>query len=808
MTETKSPNLTPRAKKAFKRAKEFAVDNYHMDIDSAHLFYGCLSNLSEDLVLTLENNEISSSPLDYKDLLLKFFDKNPKDYKKDFEQDFKREEIDKIISYAQKLSEIYEHDYIGIEHLTYATLENSEKLCSFLTKEKIDVENFKALIKKNIENILMPSQKKEKVSEEKPHQTASVNERKKIKPLELYCSLLNEDAIAGKFNKISGRDKEIDELIEIISKRSKSNAVLIGESGVGKTAIVEGLAQRIVSQNVPSNLLSLQIYSVDLTSMISGTKYRGEFEERLKQLISVASKYENIVLFFDEIHNIIGAGSNAGTLDAANILKPALARGELKCIGATTASEYKKYFEKDSAIKRRFDPIFVSVPSAEKTKEIVSNCIDYYESFHNVKYESEIIQMIVNLCEKYIPHKNFPDKAFDMIDSIGAKVKIKNRQIPEEIKSLQAYLLETLYALDDEVNPEEDEYCKNLLVQYVAAMGEFNEYVKNQVFEITKSDVVEVFSEKTSLSKESISTDNSEFLHFQKNIEQEVFGQSENIKEITDILSCAKVGLNDNNKPLASLFFVGPTSVGKTHTAKKIAKYFFGNEQSFIQINMSEYQDKSGINKLIGASVGYIGSDQGGILTEFVKNNPNCVVLFDEAEKCDPDILNLLLHLLDEGYVNDNLNNKISFNKSIVIFTSNVGHENKDKVSMGFVNDFVPQSDVYREAIKRHLKPEFIARVDAILVFNELKDKEYQKIISKEISEIENKLKQQNIKISFGDGVVEFILNSLKIEKLHARNIKEIVKSKIQIPISKFIIQNPEKSDFSVNFVDNTINIH
>jgi ATP-dependent Clp protease ATP-binding subunit ClpA len=300
---------------------------------------------------------------------------------------------------------------------------------------------------------------------------------------------------------------------------------------------------------------------------------------------------------------------------------------------------------------------------------------------------------------------------------------------------------------------------------------------------------------------------NNEFLNFQTNIEKEVFGQSENIEKITNILSCAKVGLNDPNKPLASLFFVGPTSVGKTYTAKKIAKHFYGNEKSIIQINMSEYQDKTGMSKLIGANAGYVGFDQGGLLTEFVRNNPNCVVLFDEVEKCDPEILNLLLHLLDEGYVNDNLNNKISFNQCIVILTSNIGHENQNKSSMGFINDQPDLDKSYKDSVKKYLKPEFVARINSIVVFNELKDKEFESIINSEISLIKQKLKQQNIKINFDKESVKFILNSLKLEKLHARSIKDVIKNQLQIPISKFIIQNSKKSNISVKCIDNAIKI-
>lgn len=800
-------NLTPRAKKAYKHAKEFAIQNAHKEINNAHLCYGCLKNLSEDLIISLEINEINIYSINHENLLMDYFKKYPDDFINDFSTGSWEKETSNIISYAQKLSEIYEHDYIGIEHIFYSILENSEKICSLFEDQKINVSFLKKIIKSYIEDLLgEPEEQLEKLTEEKPFQSKP-NEIKKNKSLDLYCSYLNREAADGKFNFISGRDKEINEVIEIISKKIKSNAILIGEGGVGKTAIIEGLAQKIMKQDVPANLFNLKIYSVDLASMIAGTRYRGEFEERFKQLIKEASDDENIILFFDEIHNIIGTGSSEGSLDASNILKPALARGNFKCIGATTNAEYKKYFEKDGAMKRRFDAVVINAPSKEQTKEIIINCIDSYEQFHSVSYGPRIINLIIELCDKYIPHKNFPDKAFDIIDLVGAKVKIKNFELPKEIKDLQEYLLKVLKEIGSSGDKDEQEYCQDLLMQYIFCIKEFNESISSKKSNIKKSDVLKIISEKTGLSEDCIMMNSNEFLNFQTNIEKEVFGQSENIEKITDILSCAKVGLNDQNKPLASLFFVGPTSVGKTHTAKKIAKHFYGNEKSIIQINMSEYQDKTGMSKLIGANAGYIGFDQGGLLTEFVRTNPNCVVLFDEVEKCDPEILNLLLHLLDEGYVNDNLNNKISFNKSIVILTSNIGHENKEKTSMGFINDQPNLEDSYKDSVKKYLKPEFVARINSIIVFNELKDKEFESIINYEISLIQQKLKQQDIKINFDKQTVELILNSLKSDKLHARNIKDIIKNKLQIPISKFIIQNPKKSNILIKCIDNSIKI-
>jgi len=805
-------NLTPRAKKAYKTAKEFAKEHGHGFINNSHLFYGCLTNLSEDLTMMMEIDDIIIEDKNYKSLIIKYSQDHQDDFYDEF---FKRgwhKETEDIISYAQKLAELYENDYIGIEHLFYSILENSSELCSFLSKEKIDITKLKEIVKSHIESFSdtpkLQKEHQEKSLEQKDiAKSRNFEAKRNAKPFEKHCTFLNAKALAGSFTNISGRDKEIDELIEILSKKIKSNAILIGEAGVGKTAIVEGLAQRIVLNEVPANLINAEIYSVDMASMISGTRYRGEFEEKFKALIEAASELPNVILFFDEIHNIVGAGSSEGSLDAANMLKPALARGSFKCIGATTTNEYKKYFEKDGAMKRRFDSILIEAPSKDQTKKIIANCIGDYESFHHVKYDSKAIDIIVNLCDSYIPHKNFPDKAFDIIDLVGARVKIKNIKLPKDIQDLQDYLTERLLNDEPFEDDKDERECQDILASYVAAIQEFNESLFKKKFKIKASDIIEVVAEKSGLSKESISIDANDFSSFQENIEKEVFGQSKNIEEISDILSCAKVGLNDPNKPLCSLFFVGPTSVGKTYTAKKIAKHFYGNEKSFIQINMSEYQEKTGISKLIGANAGYVGYEQGGLLTEFVRNNPNCVVLFDEVEKCDPEILNILLHLLDEGYVNDNLNNKISFTKSIVILTSNVGHDKKEKKSMGFINDSESSEDIYKDAVKKYLKPEFVARINNILVFNELAEEQLELIVSSEIKIIEEKLKEKNIKITFDSSAKNLILKKIKTEKLHARNIKDLVRSEFQVPISKFIIKNQKSQKILVKIIDNELKI-
>ena len=808
MMGTNNFNLTPRAKKAYKRAKQIANDNAHSIINESHIFFGCLENLSEDLTMLFELNDIFIEKVDSNSLILEYLNLNPSKFNSEdiFDLTSWHPETSDIIAYAQKLSEIYENDYIGIEHIFYSILENCENLCVFLVSKNIDVVEIKNIVKNHIDSFSDGQAENNSGQETKAHiQNPTKQQSKNKSALAKYCKHLNTEALVGSFASISGREKEINELIEILSKKTKSNAIIVGEAGVGKSAIVEGFAHKIATNDIPANLIGSDIYSVDMALMISGTRYRGEFEERFKSVIDEALQNDKIILFFDEIHNIIGAGSSEGSLDAANILKPALARGGFKCIGATTNREYKKYFEKDSAIKRRFDYIPIDPPSKEQTKKMIEKSIESYENFHNVHYSPQIIETVINLCDSYIPHKNFPDKAFDIIDLVGSRVKIKNIKLPKTLKDTQDILMERLMNDRSFESKEEEDSYDILIESYIKEMTSFNENIFKNKFKIKISDVINVVSQKSGLSEDSISVDLNIFSNFKSKIENEIFGQSENLEKITNVLSCAKVGLNDPNKPLCSFFFVGPTSVGKTYTAKKIAKYFFGNEKSFIQINMSEYQDKTAISKLIGANAGYVGFEQGGLLTEFVKNNPNCVVLFDEVEKCEPEILNLLLHLLDEGYVNDNQNSQISFRKSIVILTSNIGHDKKDKRSVGFLDTEEDSDLVYKDAVKKYLKPEFVARINDILVFNPLSQKELELIISVELDAICLKLKKKNISILLNKTINKFILDKLELKEAHARNIKGEVISKIQIPLSKFIIQNPKSTKISAKIVDNEL---
>tara|TARA_R100000808_G_C2155513_1_gene168333 strand:+ start:3011 stop:5440 length:2430 start_codon:yes stop_codon:yes gene_type:complete len=799
-------NLTPKAKKGLKDAKKFAEANGHALVTTEHLIYGCLVNLSDSCALKLKGYGV---PLEQKEFVKIFKDyasKNTKIFESTKGQGGWHEDVNEVILFAKEFSDQFDSYFIGVEHILYVILDMEGPFIAHLRENAIDPLHAKDVIETHVlESSIPPTDQIKNILQIQGKRNFSLQEEEQrpVSHLSKYCINLNERFLDKQSSKISGRDDETNELIEILSKKNKSNAILVGEAGVGKTAIVEGLAQRIVSQTVPPHMSLMQICGVDISAMVAGTKYRGEFEERFKSLISEAEKEPNIILFFDEIHTIIGAGNSEGAVDASNMLKPALARGDIKCIGATTSQEYKKFFEKDTAMKRRFDKIVVEEPSKADTKKIVMEALPFYEDFHHVDYKEEDIDTILDLAEKFLSNKRFPDKAFDLVDQIGARTRIKYVPVSSQMASARKKFCDFLVknGEDKELNEEQFTVLLKDYLQELAASGK----PKGRKQKIRQKDIIAVFTEKTGLSPKTIAKNNSAFINFPKHMNSEIFGQEENIETIHNALSCAKAGLNDPQKPLSNFLFIGGTSVGKTFTAKKIAKYFYGNEKSFLQLNMSEYQDKTAISKLIGANAGYVGYEDGGLLTEFVRNNPNCVVLFDEVEKCDPKILDLLLHILDEGYATDNLNREIDFRRTVIVMTSNIGHSEKSKRSMGFVPTQETDSDIYKKSLEKHLRPELLARLDEILFFNELNDSHLLKIINQELKHIATRLLDRGIELSYNSSVKKLIFNKAKRKNSHARQIKNLVKSTIQVPLSEFIVKNRKIEKISLKVVDKSL---
>lgn len=793
-------NLTPRAKKAYKAAKDSATGLGHSTTNNVHVFLGCLMNAPDSFWNHLKSNEIEIRLESVEDIIASYSDSNPEFF---FTDDSWHPEVKKTMQVAHDLSEAQEQYYIGIEHILCAILETSEDICAYLNGSAID-----ALYLRDIIFLAMNegySVDGESIEGEEEISLGLENIDSAHRVLSRFSTSLNLNYIAGRLPEVHGRDAEIDKAVEILGRKNKCNVILIGEPGVGKTAIAEGLTRKIIDAQVPMSLLGHEVFLVDMGAMISGTRYRGEFEERFHAFIKAAESIPNCVLFFDEIHTLLGTGGGGeGTLDASNMLKPALARGTIKCIGATTLKDYKKTFEKDGALKRRFQPLEIGEPDVDQMKDIVSNCIGKYEEFHGVKYSSEILDLAVGLCDRYLPHLNFPDKAFDIIDLVGARTKTRKTFLPETLlkkhQELTALVNKNKGSLDVEGGEGEE-----LLKDYTSGMHDLYERFSRSKITVKQKDIVDIVAERAGIDSKSISTSGGVVLEFLDKMKSEVFGQDPVLEEIDDILICSKAQLNDDGKPLASLLFVGPTSVGKTFTSKKIAEHFLGNKESFLHINMGEFMEKGSINKLIGTSSGFIGYEEGGLLTDFLSKRPVSVVLFDEIEKAHPKVLDILLSLLEEATITDNTNTVINCSKAIFVMTTNIGHAERTAAAnqIGFGSDEnEPPKDTYLKTVKKTLRPELVARLDAMLAFEDLGDAELEEIIKTEIGKIRVGLKKQGVRLSCGSPVVKLILDKVKGNKLHARDIVGLVKKEIKVPVSRNLLSRVKTSKITVKALD------
>lgn len=745
MMDVDKIKFTSSANRSIEALKTFVVSKNHNIANSSHIFYLCLTNVNDSFMEFVESRGIELKIETLDKLIDKACKKNPDNFISATVEYRLCESVNDLIRKAFSIAHTYGHWYVGVEHLVYAFLEQDSDFNSLMFEAGIDTEHLKlsCLAFLSGENAFDDGFEYEE-DEDEDDEDSNPN----IDVFQKYCSNLNVAVQQEGFPKVSGRDREIQLIEEILCRKTKSNCVLVGEAGTGKTTIVEGLAQIISQEDYSGPLQGKVIYSLDLSSIVAGTKYRGQFEDRFNKLLIKLKQMKNVILFIDEIHTIIGTGSREGSQDLANMLKPALARGEISCIGATTSTEYKKYFEKDPALTRRFHPINVEEPSSDEVLKMLKGAIPSYESHHNIIFSNKVIEETVKMCEVYLPNQRFPDKAFDVIDQASSKARIKG--------STKVHIDDVCDVIADKIG-----VCVNTI-------------------------------------KES---KNNKFSEFEANVCKKVFGQKENVKKIYETLACAKAGFKDKNKPIASFFFVGPTSVGKTFTAKQIAKNFYGNENSFLQLNMSEYQESTSISRLIGASAGYVGYEDGGLLTEFVRKNPNSLILFDEAEKCNPNILNLLLQILDEAKLTDNLNRTVDFSRTIVVLTSNIGADMSSKNQMGFVIDDVSTEQAYKISVRKALAPELVARIDDIVVFDNLDRDSLIKIVESKLQEIQKTLNDKKINVNFEFGA-DFFLPKESFGSDHARNIKKTIREKVEIPLSQFIVKNPKKKNISAKMLD------
>jgi ATP-dependent Clp protease ATP-binding subunit ClpC len=612
----------------------------------------------------------------------------------------------------------------------------------------------------------------------------------------------------GKLDPVIGREKEIIRIAQILSRRKKNNPIIIGEPGCGKTAIVEGLAMKIFSGDCPKNLLDKRIVNLDINSVVAGTKYRGQFEERLKVIIEELGANPNIIVFIDEIHTIVGAGNASGSLDASNIFKPALARGEIQCIGATTLDEYRTNFEKDGALERRFQKVTVDGASMEETFQILLNSKERYESFHKVSYSDEVLKACVKLADRYITDREFPDKAFDILDEVGARCQL-DMKIPQVIEDLKTKASEIKQLKIDVVKKQNYEQAaelrdkeRKIIAKLDSEKKKFEEEMSQSKREITLELVYDVVSTMTKIPVNKMSIDDTKALvDLDKTLQQKVVGQDEAVLKIVKSIRRNRLGIKDPNRPIGSFIFLGSTGVGKTHLAKQLAKEIFGTEDSLIRVDMSEYQEKHTISKLVGAPPGYVGYDEGGQLTEQVKNKPYSVILFDEVEKAHKDIFSVLLQIMDDGHVTDSLGRKINFRNTMIIMTSNLGVKKLQDFGTGigfgsskYSND-EKKKEVLMKEMKNFFSPEFLNRIDDIITFNSLNDESIKKIAEIEMKKLFSRLTDMNYKINYDQSVIDFISKVGYDDTYGARPLKRAIQDKIEDLISEEVLKGNIKEN-------------
>ena len=792
MTMELKPNFTPRAQEAIIGSRNIAEKFNKRMITENHL---CLSVARTQSISIAEfYSACSIDPAKINTFIKNKLQKgaNPPRNKSYFSSKFK-ELLNGAINQAKK----FEHDYVGVEHILLSILNSEETLfCTFLKTEGIDLDQAKLAIRARFlvsEMEKEPSRARAETSIQS--EVAGMAPSSQNANLLKYSINFNNLASEGKFDNVIGRDQEIKDMSEVLCRRSKNNPILLGEPGVGKTAVVEGLAQSIVNGNATDFLVNKTIYALDLAGMIAGTKYRGQFEERLKKVMEEISSDKSSILFIDEIHTLVGAGSAEGTMDAANILKPLLARGEIMCIGATTRGEYRKSILKDGALDRRFQPILVEEPSEQECLEILDGIKERYESFHGVTYSEDSILKAVKLSNRYILDRYLPDKAIDLLDQAGSKAKIRGFKRPEEAIKIEEEIAKLYKKEESSSEPHLIIKKREKLVEkYTSIIEDWaNEAVKKKI-NVQKSDIYKVLTQKTGIPTEDLNqSDKERVLNLKCNLKKTVIGQDEAVDEISKSILRNKAGLNVESRPIGSFLFLGSSGVGKTYLAKKLCGLMFGGESSIIQLDMSEFSEKSSASKILGSAPGYVGYEEGGSIIEKIKKKPHSVVLFDEIEKADPEVTNLLLQILEEGKLTDSSGREASFRNSIIIITGNIGSSLTKKANqVGFGAKEVSSKEVKQSIIeesRKILKPELINRIESPIIFNNFSAKELKLIVKVELDCLSLRAEEKAGSLKFNPSVIDYISNKAATLNDGARPIRKIIKDEIENPLAEMLVK-------------------
>jgi ATP-dependent Clp protease ATP-binding subunit ClpC len=723
-------------------------------------------------------------------------------------------QAEKVLKITYLEAKIFKSDLIGTEHLLLSILRDDDNIASqILLQYNITYEIFKQEVEVNKNGFRDEAPGgtsdggeddfQEEESFTTPKKVSDIKSKTPV--LDNFGRDLTRAAEEGKLDPIVGREKEIERVSQILSRRKKNNPILIGEPGVGKSAIAEGLALRIVQRKVSRVLFNKRVVTLDLASLVAGTKYRGQFEERMKAVMNELEKSTDVILFIDEIHTIVGAGGASGSLDASNMFKPALARGEIQCIGATTLDEYRQYIEKDGALDRRFQKVMIEPATPDETIEILTRIKEKYEDHHGVTYTDEAIKACVTLTTRYITDRFLPDKAIDALDEAGSRVHLTNIHVPENIITIESKIEDIKLEKNAVVKSQKYEEAaklrdteKNLLEELDRAKAEWEAETKTKRYEVSEDSVAEVVSMMTGIPLQRVGqADSTKLLNMYDKVAEKIIGQDDAIKKLTKAIQRTRAGLKDPKKPIGSFIFLGPTGVGKTELAKELARFMFDSDDSLIQIDMSEYMEKFAVSRLVGAPPGYVGYEEGGQLTEKVRRKPYAVILLDEIEKAHPDVFNILLQVLDEGQLTDSLGRKVDFRNTIIIMTSNIGaRQLKDfGAGVGFSTAAkINQTDahsrgVIETALKRAFAPEFLNRVDDVVVFNSLGKDEIFKIIDIELKALFGRVHDLGYEVKLTDGAKEFIADKGFDSAFGARPLKRAIQKYLEDPIAEEILK-------------------